>query len=106
MSLTMRTGPFGAQPAGRFNATLSRPDPLLYFEPVPARIRALLEGETVVDSRRAMLLHGLHALEDGGLARAELSVQGENASAISLYESVGMRSVATTERWEKPLRAM
>jgi uncharacterized protein (DUF427 family) len=57
MSLTMRTGPFGAQPAGRFNATLSRPDPLLYFEPVPARIRALLEGETVVDSRRAMLLH-------------------------------------------------
>jgi len=55
---------------------------------------------------RAMLLHGLHALEDGGLARAELSVQGENASAISLYESVGMRSVATTERWEKPLRAM
>jgi len=55
---------------------------------------------------RAMLLHGLHALADGGLTRAELSVQGENASAIALYESVGMGSVATTERWEKPLRAM
>jgi mycothiol synthase len=55
---------------------------------------------------RAMLLHGLNALKDAGLVRAELSVQGENESAIALYESVGMRPISTTERWEKPLRAM
>ena len=55
---------------------------------------------------RAMLLHGLNALKDAGLVRAELSVQGENASASALYESVGMRPISTTERWEKPLRAM
>ncbi len=55
---------------------------------------------------RALLLHGLNALKDGGLVHAELSVQGDNESAIALYESVGMRPVATTERWEKPLRAM
>ena len=41
-----------------------------------------------------------------GLAAAELSVQGENASATRLYESVGMRPVWTIERWEKSLRAV
>ena len=41
---------------------------------------------------RALLLHGLAALRDAGLAVAELSVQGENASATRLYESVGMRA--------------
>ena len=40
---------------------------------------------------RAMLLHGLAALRAAGLAVAELSVQGENASATRLYESVGMQ---------------
>ena len=53
---------------------------------------------------RAMLLHGFAALRAAGLGVAELSVQGENASATRLYESVGMRPVWTIERWEKPLR--
>jgi mycothiol synthase len=53
---------------------------------------------------RALLLHGLAALRDAGLSAAELSVQGENASATRLYESVGMRPAWTIERWEKPLR--
>ena len=55
---------------------------------------------------RAMLLHGLAALRTAGLGVAELSVQGENASATRLYESVGMRPVWTIERWEKPLHPM
>ena len=55
---------------------------------------------------RAMLLHGLAQLRAAGLTVAELSVQGENASATRLYESVGMRPVWTIERWEKPLRPM
>jgi mycothiol synthase len=55
---------------------------------------------------RAMLLHGLAALRDAGLRIAELSVQGENASATHLYESVGMRPVWAIERWEKALRAI
>jgi mycothiol synthase len=54
---------------------------------------------------RAMLLHGMAALRDAGLTVAELSVQGENASATHLYESVGMRPVWAIERWEKALRA-
>ena len=55
---------------------------------------------------RAMLLHGLAALRDAGMTAAELSVQGENASATRLYESVGMTPASTIERWEKPLRSL
>jgi ribosomal protein S18 acetylase RimI-like enzyme len=55
---------------------------------------------------RAMLQHGLAALRDAGLRVAELSVQGENAGATRLYESVGMRPIWAIERWEKTLRAM
>jgi mycothiol synthase len=55
---------------------------------------------------RGLLLHGFAALREAGLGVAELSVQGENASATRLYESVGMRPVWTIERWEKPLRAL
>jgi ribosomal protein S18 acetylase RimI-like enzyme len=50
-----------------------------------------------------MLLHGLEALRAEGLTAAELFVQAENASATRLYESIGMRPVATHERWEKVL---
>jgi mycothiol synthase len=53
---------------------------------------------------RALLLHGLAALRAAGLTVAELSVQGENASATRLYESVGMTPAWTIERWEKTLR--
>ena len=55
---------------------------------------------------RALLAHGLAALREAGLTAAELSVQGENASATRLYESIGMRPRWTIERWEKPLRAL
>jgi mycothiol synthase len=55
---------------------------------------------------RALLLHGLARLRAAGLTAAELSVQGENAGATRLYESVGMTPVWTIERWEKPLRPM
>jgi uncharacterized protein (DUF427 family) len=57
MSLTVGSGPFGERPAGAFNLELPGPRGLIYFEDSPRRIRARLAGETVVDSRRAKLLH-------------------------------------------------
>jgi uncharacterized protein (DUF427 family) len=57
MSLTVGSGPFGQRPAGVFNLELPGPRGLIYFEDSPRRIRARLAGETVVDSRRAKLLH-------------------------------------------------
>jgi uncharacterized protein (DUF427 family) len=58
MSLTAGTGPFGKRPKGRFNFT---PDPptgsVLLWEPVPYRLRAVIAGETLVDTPGAHLLH-------------------------------------------------
>ena len=57
MTLTVGTGPFGHRPAGTFNFELPRTKGLIYFEDSPRRIRAMLGGETVVDSRHPKLLH-------------------------------------------------
>ncbi len=58
MSLTVGTGPFAKQPAGQFNAAIESPTgSVLFWDPVPQRIRALFGGETVVDSTKAKLLH-------------------------------------------------
>jgi uncharacterized protein (DUF427 family) len=58
MGLTSGTGPFGHQPEGEFNFT---PDPptgsVLYFDPVPYRLRGFLAGETVFDTLGAKLLY-------------------------------------------------
>jgi uncharacterized protein (DUF427 family) len=60
MSLTIGTGPFGQRPGGVLNAEPSS-GRFLFFEDSPRRVRATFGGETVVDSRRAMLLHeGTH----------------------------------------------
>jgi uncharacterized protein (DUF427 family) len=58
MSLTVGRGPFGKEPAGRFNTEIAPPTgAVLFFDPVPQRIRALFAGETVIDSSNAKLLH-------------------------------------------------
>jgi uncharacterized protein (DUF427 family) len=57
MSLTVGTGPFGPSAAGAFNFEVPRAKGVIYFEDFPRRMRALLNGETIVDSRHAKLLH-------------------------------------------------
>jgi uncharacterized protein (DUF427 family) len=57
MSLTVGTGPLAPRAAGAFNIELPELDGLVYLEPSPRWIRAVFEGETVVDSRQAKLLH-------------------------------------------------
>ena len=58
MSLTTGQGPFSKEPAGRFNVEIEPPTgAVIYFDPVPQRIRALFAGETAVDSTNAKLLH-------------------------------------------------
>lgn len=57
MALTVGTGPFGPRPGGTFNRQLPELGGLLYFEDFPRRMRATFAGETVIDSKRAKLLH-------------------------------------------------
>jgi uncharacterized protein (DUF427 family) len=63
MSLTMGSGPFGHRPAGRFNLDIPVTQ-VLFVDPSPRWIRAARDGQTVIDSRRAKLLH-----QHGALAR-------------------------------------
>ena len=58
MSLTKGTAPFSGHAAGRFNVPIEpATGSVLYWNPVPQRIRATFGGETVVDSESAHLLH-------------------------------------------------
>jgi uncharacterized protein (DUF427 family) len=58
MTLTIGTGPFGDQGDKTFNFEVRAPsDHFLYFEDSPRQVRVVFDGETVVDSRRAKLLH-------------------------------------------------
>ena len=57
MTLTRGGGPFGPEPAGRFNFSRTGPAHVLYWDPSPKRVRAVFAGEAVADSRQAKLLH-------------------------------------------------
>jgi uncharacterized protein (DUF427 family) len=59
----MGSGPFGHRPAGRFNVDIPVED-VVFVDPSPRWIRATRAGETVIDTRRAKLLH-----RHGALAR-------------------------------------
>ena len=55
MSLTTGRGPLGKQPAGRFSAPL--PEGVVYVEPHPRRLQAVVDGAVVLDTERALLVH-------------------------------------------------
>ena len=58
MALTLGSGPFGKQSTGTFNFEVEAPrGHALYFEDSPKRVRAVFNGETVVDSRSVKLMH-------------------------------------------------
>ena len=57
MGLMTGSGPFGREPAGRFNFEPPAPGRALYLEPTPKRIRVVVGEEVVADSHRVMLLH-------------------------------------------------
>jgi uncharacterized protein (DUF427 family) len=56
MGLMTGTGPLGRNPTGSFNFDPPPPGRSLYIEPTPKRIRAEVAGETIADSRNALIL--------------------------------------------------
>jgi uncharacterized protein (DUF427 family) len=50
-------GPFGRLPAGVFNFEPPEPGRAVYLDPCPKRVRVVVEGETIADSRATSLLH-------------------------------------------------
>ncbi|MEA2428204.1 MAG: hypothetical protein QOF37_1832 [Thermoleophilaceae bacterium] len=57
MSLTLGSGPFGHHPSGVFNGRFDGPKHLLYFEDFPRRVRALIGGETLIDTVNGRMLY-------------------------------------------------
>jgi uncharacterized protein (DUF427 family) len=55
MSLVAGRGPFGSNRAGWFSEPV--PDSVVYIEPHPRRIRAIRNGNTVIDTERALMVH-------------------------------------------------
>jgi len=55
MTLTAGLGPLGSDPAGWFTPPL--PHGVVYVEPHPRRIIALLGGRTVIDTEQALMVH-------------------------------------------------
>jgi len=55
VSLTTGRGPLSRNPAGRFNKPV--PDDVVYVEPFRRRVRGILDGRTVIDSERVVLVH-------------------------------------------------
>ena len=55
MSLTTGRGPLSSAPAGRFSPPL--PTAVVYVEPHPRRIRAVVDGRAVIDTERALIVH-------------------------------------------------
>jgi uncharacterized protein (DUF427 family) len=56
MGLMSGSGPFGRAPAGRFNFEPPPPGQALYVEPTPKRVRVVVAGETIADSRNVRLI--------------------------------------------------
>src|SRR5947209_4395148 len=55
VSLTIGSGPFAPNTAGRLNVAL--PERVVYVEPFPRRVRAVLDGQTVIESDEVKLVH-------------------------------------------------
>lgn len=57
MSLVAGRGPFGSDPVGWFSAPV--PADIVFVEPHPRRVQALLAGHSVIDTEHALLVHRL-----------------------------------------------
>ena len=57
MSLTLGTAPLSSRRRGLLNSRIDGPAHTLYFEPYERRMRAQLDGETVIDTTGGMLLY-------------------------------------------------
>jgi uncharacterized protein (DUF427 family) len=118
MSLTVASGPFGKRPTGRFNFT---PDPptsaVLFWDPVPYRLRAFLAGEAVFDTTDAKLLHEtghlpVYYVPEGDL-RHELLEPSERRTRCPHKGEATYRSIRVGDRvaedavwaYEDPLEA-
>ena len=85
MTITVGTGPLGHKPAGEFNIEVPRRG-IQYLEDFPRRVRAILDGETVVDSLGVRLLHEQHSLPVWCFPREDVRLDRLGDGAAWIHE--------------------
>lgn len=94
MSLVAGRGPFSKDPAGWFSSPV--PDDLVYVEPHPRRIQAVRNGQTVIDTERALMVHRRdHALSYAFLLEDVGDLPGERVPEAPGYVRVPWDAVDT-----------
>lgn len=81
MSLVAGRGPFGHDPAGWFTPPVALP--VVFAEPHPRRIRAVLGGRTVLDTEHALLVHRLGAPLGYAFPEAEVGALPHEAEPVA-----------------------
>lgn len=86
MSLTVGPGPLAHANRSRFKTDLSAaPAHLLYLHDVDRRVRGVFAGQTVVDTRRAVLLHESALLPQWYVPRADVRFDLLTPTATSTH---------------------
>jgi uncharacterized protein (DUF427 family) len=93
MSLTVGSGPFGQHPTGRFD--FDPPARITFVEVHPRRVRALLNGETVVDSERVRLVYRTGRLPRFAFPAEDVRAASEPEPAVDGYVTVAWGDVDT-----------
>src|SRR5215210_1495968 len=104
MALMVGPGPFGHNPAARFNVELPDRESMFFLQPSPKWVRAKLGGETIADTRQASLLYRHGALPvymvpagdlaDGALAREEGTEDAEQRGTARVWTVRAVRRSA------------
>jgi uncharacterized protein (DUF427 family) len=103
MTLTAATGPFSGKSPGRFNFDVRTPTgTVVFWDPVPQRIRGIVDGETVVDSIDAKLLHAtghlpVYYFPDGDV-RDELLVDSDTRTTCPYKGEAHYHSLRVGDR--------
>jgi uncharacterized protein (DUF427 family) len=93
VSLTVGSGPFGHRPTGRFD--FDPPREVVFVEVHRPRVRAVKDGETVVDSERVRLVYRSGSLPRYAFPAGDVTADAEPEPAIDGYVTVAWDAVDT-----------
>jgi len=102
MTLTLSEGPLAEHPPATVNYKVEGPEHRMLFQDFPRRVRAVLDGEAVFDTRRGRLLHEtgyqpiLYVPEDD--FRSELLKDSEHTTHCPYKGDAAYRSIHVGDR--------
>lgn len=91
MSLTIGRGPFGDDAAGKFN--FDPPERVVFVDPFPRRVRAVKDGETVIDSTDVKLVHVSGKLPVYAFPAKHVDIEAEPHPDLDSHVTVPWKTV-------------